>query len=272
MKINVSTLLAVVLVSAAATAEPPTKLRKLIDDSIGWFELLPSEESTEPMQPVVALLWDNNTRDSASGATVVWVAKGRPEAVVAIYPWRGLFCHEFDSLSRGTIVAKRDEKRIWNPETPGLQFRPIDDAPAPDSTRRGRLRQMKALSKQFKATLLGWKTDNSQREELRLMTTPLYRYKIEKPDKVLDGVIFAYASGTDPEVLLLIEAFGDAGQYRWEYAFVRRSSGGLQGRFRSQIVWAAKMHPQKKNPLLNHVEFSRPLDEALEAVEIVATP
>lgn len=266
MKIDVRLMLIVVLLTVTAIAdEPPTKLRQLIDNSIGWYELFPIEQNTEPMQPVVALRWPNNTRGSTDGASVIWIAEGRPEAVAAIYPWNELFIHEFDSLSRGKIVAKRDGEIVWSPTSEGLQFRPIEDVSAPDRSSALRLRQMKALTREFKATLLGWAPDGSQREELRPMSRPLYRYEIEKPDKVLDGALFAYVTGTDPEVLLAIEAFGEAGVYQWQYAFVRRSSGGLEGRFRNQLVWSADKYPQQKNPALNHIVFSRPLDEALES-------
>ncbi len=39
---------------------------------------------------------------------------------------------------------------------------------------------------------------------LRLLSTPLYRYKEE--GKIADGVLFAFVMGTDPECNLLIEA------------------------------------------------------------------
>ncbi|MBC8354334.1 MAG: hypothetical protein H8E66_20255 [Planctomycetes bacterium] len=265
MNFNVTTLAVVMLLSGAASAAEPvvTALREAIDKSIDWYQLFPSENDTKPMKPIVALRWPNNIRGSTDGATVVWVDKGRAEAVVAIYPWEELFIHEFDSLSRGTLVARSDEEVVWNPNKPGLQFHPIDDVPPPAESALVRLRQMKSLTKHFKATLLGWVADNSQREELRMMTRPIYRYEIDKPDKVQDGAIFAYATGTDPEVLLVIEAFGDAGRYAWQYAFVRRSSGGLEGRIRNKIVWVAEKYPQKKNRQSNHVEFSRPLDEVL---------
>jgi len=131
---------------------------------------------------------------------------------------------------------------------------------------------MKALTKLFKAKLLGWASDTSQHEELRMLPTPLYRYAIDKPDKVQDGALFAYVSGTDPEVLLVIEAFGEEGKFQWQYAFVRRTSGGVEGRFRNKLVWTAGKYPAKHKPALNHIEFNRPLDEALSSVASGATP
>ena len=73
-----------VLVAATAADEPDPRLRRLIDDSISWYELF-SPAGGQPMKPAVALRWDNNTRGSAHGATVIWLSRGRPEAVAAIY-------------------------------------------------------------------------------------------------------------------------------------------------------------------------------------------
>lgn len=268
MKTDTRTLVIITLMCATCAAEDPaTTLRQLIDDSIGWYGFYSEETSTEPMKPVIALRWPNNTRGSTDGATVLWIANGRPEAVAAIFPWEGLFVHEFDSLSRGTFVAKRDDRVVWKPTTAGLQFRPITDAPTPAATAPARLRQMKSLTDQFKATLLGWLPDNSQREELRIMSRPIYRYNIDKPAELQDGAIFAYATGTDPEAMLILEAFGAPGDYHWQYAFVRRTSGGLEGRFRNELVWTAEKYPQQRKSTLNHISFSRSLDEALKANE-----
>ncbi len=241
-----------------------TNLRKLIDESIHWYQLLPSEGSTDSMKPLVIMRWPNNIRGSGDGATVVWVANGRPEAVAAIYPWKDLFCHEFDSLSRGTIVAKHKKQIVWQPTEAGLKFRAIPDAPMPARSTAARLRQMKTIAKQFRSTLLGWKTDNSQREELRLLPRPIYRYKIEDPDELLDGALFAFVSGTDPESILVIEAFRVEGKYQWQSAFVRRSSGALEGRFRDTLVWTAKRHPPQKNTHSTHMAFSRNLSAVLQ--------
>lgn len=242
-----------------------TKLRQLIDESVHWYKLLPSLESTESMKAITIMRWPNNTRESSDGATVVWVAAGRPEAVAAIYPYHGkLFVHEFDSLSRGTIVGKRDDQVVWSPAN-GVKFRVVPDSPRPAESRAARLRQMKTLAKEFSSTLLGWRTDNSQREQLRLLTRPLYRYKINKPEKLLDGALFAFVSGTDPESMLVIEAFRVDDRYEWQYAFVRRTTGALESRFRDQVVWKADRFPAKKDRLSTHIEFARPLDAGVQS-------
>jgi len=242
-----------------------TPLRKLIDESIHWYQLRKGAKSETVLEPLIVMRWPNNIRGSTDGASVIWVADGRPEAIGSIYPWQEKFVHEFESLSRGSLEAEFEERLVWKPETAGLEFREIPDAPPPSQSAPLRLRQMKALASQFSSTLLGWRDDGSQVEKLRLILRPLYRYEIKRPDQILDGALFAYAVGTDPETLLVIEAVRRANQWRWEYAFVRQTSAGLEGRFRDQLVWTAQKYPPNKvigNP---HIQFTQPLADVLPA-------
>ena len=96
--------------SADTTPETktPSPLRKLMDESLSWNELFANDRSATPMTAKVVLRWTNNTRGSEDGMTVLYLADGRPEAVCCFYPWEKSLIHEFDSLSRGTLMAKRD--------------------------------------------------------------------------------------------------------------------------------------------------------------------
>ena len=146
------------------------------------------------------------------------------------------FCIEFDSLSRGAVIAKHNGQVVWQPTSAGLEFNKIANSPVPASSRPARLRQLKVLAKRFRSTLLGWQPGNAQREELRLLPSPIYRYRIRQAGDLLDGALFAFASGTDPESLLVLEAVRGANAYSWEYAFARCSSGALEGRLDEKLV------------------------------------
>ena len=41
-------------------------------------------------------------------------------------------------------------------------------------------------------------------QRLRALPQPIYRYKVASSDE--DGAVFAYVSGTDPELLVVIES------------------------------------------------------------------
>jgi hypothetical protein len=248
-----------------AAAEPRT-LRGLIDASVKWYDVYPSLEASEPAQPLVALRWANNTRGSEDGVTILWVAAGRPIAAACVYPWDGRLEHDFESLSRGPIVAKRGEAVVWQPAKGGIAFAPIPSAPAPEEKPAARLRQMKELAGRFRGTLLGWKVDNSDREELRLLTRPLYRYEVQA-GPIIDGAVFALAMGTDPEILLLIEAVQEGDKTSWQYAFARRTSGQLEARLGKSVVWEAERFPTQRDSGLPHFTLATPLPPAIAAEE-----
>ncbi len=257
-------------VSAAKT---PSPLRKLMDESLSWEELYTNEQSATPMTARVAMRWANNTRGSEDGMTVLYLADGRPEAVCCFYPWEKSLHHEFDSLSRGTLIARRDGAVVWRPEKPGVQFQSIPDADVPAEMPAARLRQMKTLANQFSSTMLGWRADKSDRESLRLLPQPLHRYDSKRSD-LLDGAVFAFVQGTDPESLLLLEAFKVGNRFEWQFAFARRTSGELEGRHKDTIVWHADRFPANGDPRSTHRVLSRPIDTSLlgEQIPKVVTP
>ncbi len=86
-----------------------------------------------------------------------------------------------------------------------------------------------------------------KRWELRLLPTPLYRYPAAKTG-VVDGALFALISnaGTDPEVLLILEAREEGGKLRWEYACGRFSDWELHVQRKGTEVYASV--PSDANP------------------------
>lgn len=252
-----------VLARDDSNREPHT-LRELIDATVEEVQVFSNVDASEPAKPLVALRWANNTRGSGSedGMTVLYVHAGRPLAAACIYPWSGNLVHDFEAISRHTVVARRNGAIVWQPRTTGVEFADIPNAPVPETTRAQRLRQMKTLAGQFQSTLLGWKNDDSDRETLRLLPHPLYRYEPEGNDPV-DGAVFAFVLGTDPETLLLLEAAKKGDQLKWQYAFARRTSGELDGRHLGTVVWTAARNPETRNPTKPHFSLARPLPPEL---------
>jgi hypothetical protein len=249
-----------------APLEEPKKLNDLIEKSVNWYDVFPAADSTTPLAPRPVLRWRNVIRGQQGEAMmVVWPHKGRPVAMASIYPWQGKMSHEFDSLSREAKVIARDKDQvIWAPRTAGVEFKDVPDAPRPAKTHAERLRQMKAIAERFKATMTGWQGDDTDREELRLLPRALYRYDLKnakEPDpELLDGALFAYVLGTDPEVVLVLEALGTADKSAWQYALVRATSGGLEVKLGHEVVWTAPKGPANRNPTLPHFTMQRALE------------
>ena len=247
--------------------EEPKKLNDLIEKSVNWYDLLAEEGAATPLTPLPVIRWRNVVRGQVGEAMmVVWPHGGRPVAMASIFPWDGKMCHEFDSLSRGNKLIARDKDRIiWSPEAAGVHFKEMAKSPKPAKTAPERLRQMKAIAEGFKATMTGWSADNSDQEALRLLPRPLYRYDLtngKDPDpSLIDGALFAYVQGTDPEVLLILEAIGTADKAEWQYAFARATSGGLEVKLGDELVWSAKKHPVDRDPKLPHFTMQRILEK-----------
>jgi hypothetical protein len=244
--------------------EEPKRLNELIEKSVHWYDVLPDGD-TAALTPVPVLRWRNVVRGQEGEAMmVIWPHKGRPVAMASIFPWNGNMCHEFDSLSRENKLIARDKDRvIWSPQTAGVEFKEVPRAPRPAKTAAERLRQMKAIAERIKATMTGWQADNADQEPLRLLPRPLYRYDLtnaKEPDpNLLDGALFAYVLGTDPEVVLVLEAVGTADKADWQYALARATAGGLEVKLGDEVVWTARKGPPNRNPKLPHFTMERAL-------------
>jgi hypothetical protein len=241
----------------APEAERDKQVQLLIDATVRQYRLLPASSAQKPLEPQVAIRWRNPTRSGQGNAILVlWIHDGRPAAAASVFAQAQL-CHEFISLSRSAgLVAHEGDELVWAPSVAGVEFQQMEDAPTPDKSPIVRLRQMKELVGRFSATLTGWKSSESRREELRLLPRQLYRYDVKAaeathPD-LRDGAVFAFVQGTDPEVLLLLEAVAeDDRRLGWQYAFARATSGGLEAQLDGKLVWKVEQlldDKSSKNP------------------------
>jgi hypothetical protein len=142
--------------------------------------------------------------------------------------------HEFQSLSSSGFDARyerRDGNWTWHPNRAGLDFFAAEGVAVPGSSAGQRLRQMKAIAERFTAAVDSSAAGTFESpEQLRLLTTPVYRYSAID-EGILDGAMFAFVQGTNPEVLLLIEALDqESNQGAWRYGFARMSCFRLRVR------------------------------------------
>jgi hypothetical protein len=178
--------------------------------------------------------WTDPTREFSVGSLWVWRTSGRPVAVVGIelYAWWSL---EFISLSTGLVKADSDRAH-WAPRKPGVEFHEIPDAPVPAASEGARLRQMREQIKRFTAREY-WVNGNGNHYVLRLLPHPIDRYS-DAAAGVIDGGLFIYANGTNPEMLVMIEAQrnGD-GPPKWSFAAAPFSHAELALKLGTRDVW-----------------------------------
>lgn len=253
---------------ADETQEEAKKLNDLIEKSVDWYNLAVDPSFRDTLAPRPVLRWRNVARKQDGEAMmVIWCHRGRPEALASIYPWEGNLCHEMASLSRtGRGIMARDRSSVvWAPNTPGVEFHDVPDGPEPAESPVARLRQMKSIAERFSATMTGWKGDDSDREELRLLPRALYRYELKEaqaayPD-LYDGALFAFVLGTDPEVVLVIEAIRRGDEKVWQYAFARATSGGLEARLDGKKVWVAEKFPPDRGVIGPQITLAKPIPQ-----------
>jgi hypothetical protein len=224
----------------------PLYLREVKGYSLA-VESAPNRKLELKEEPVFE--WLNPARQDQQGAVFLWLRDGRPAALACIFshpddkfPGRKVM-HELHALDPEKLIVKRDEYNQWKPQA-GLERSELSDAAAPAPTASARLLQMRRLAQEF----TGHELDrDGKRWELRLLPTPLYRYPAAKSG-VIDGALFALMSsaGTDPEVLLLLEAKEEGGKRRWQYACGRFSDWELHVRRKDKEVWSSV--PSEKNP------------------------
>ena len=236
-------------------------------DSLDWYRVFAGPNSREPMKPVPVLRWLNPTRGQKGEPTLIfWTSAGRPEALASVYPWNGNLVYECVSLARDAgLTAKEGGRTIWSPGAAGVAFRDLADAPIPSKNPAARLGQLKGISERFKVALVDTRAGAEVREEMRLLPKPIYRYDLEAakaahPD-LIDGAAFAFAQGTDPEAVLLVEAVRRGDRAAWQYAFSRSTGYPLEAKLGPSAVWSVTGMPTWNDPKLTGVVFGRPLVE-----------
>ncbi|HWB11662.1 MAG TPA: hypothetical protein VG826_20695 [Pirellulales bacterium] len=212
---------------------PARQRMEIMRNAIGGFRVRSSQiESPSALkfrdEPV--LRYNDQSRLGDNGAQALLDAtawrlgeKGRPLALVTleIYPFDGgtaVLTYEFVSLSPSSFEMKNTRGVTWMPASTELTMVALEDAPAPAESPRSRLVQMRQLARRFTCQ----EELQGEKIECRLLAQPIDRYDDEAAG-ILDGAIFIFANGTNPEMGLVMEC-SDKG---WSYGVFRLSSATL---------------------------------------------
>ena len=216
---------------------------KLMKESVKGFTITRADDRESAIRVLAEpafRLGKQGVGNVFDGAIFLWAdATGRPESAMQMFLLKtreepkGIWLHEFTSLSTRPLTATDRGEIRWRPAQPGLTFRPLDGAPKPGATPAQRLRQMRELAGGFRATDnfgdRGWLA-------LRRLTTPIARYG--KPGGAPeDGALFAFVTGTDPEVFLFIEDRPGAAGLEWQYALAPMTCYALKVERDGRQVW-----------------------------------
>ena len=228
---------------AKAVKEPkedssPTVMKKTIDS----VEITIGKDVTDKLVRVDGPIqrWSNPLVRIVDATVFLWTRDGRPAVVsqVADVTDEGVW-QEFQSLTTEPLLGTRDGQSYWAPIAAGIKWERAPTTEAPAATPELRRVQMRKIAEKFRvADLFEFKEPN----QLRLLATPLYRYSAPKAG-VRDGALFSYALGTDPEVLLLIEAQQEGDAETWKVAFARLTGFACRATLDDKEFWSCKVMP-----------------------------
>ena len=211
------------------------------------FRLAGRDRSEVKLHPEPLLRWTNHVIQEDDGLLFIWTEgdRGRPIAGAQFFVQGPIWHHEFQSLSVDGFDTRFEGEGgagwAWRPKGPGLDFVGDAQSERPAAAANQRMRQMKAIAERFTAAVDPDGKFESP-EQLRLLTSPVYRY-VATAQGILDGAVFVFAQGTNPEVLLLIEAVGTDAATAWRYGFARMSCFNLRVMRGDQIVWIRDRAP-----------------------------
>src|SRR5205823_481570 len=99
---------------------------------------------------------------------------------------------------------------------------------------------------------------NNESIECRLLTQPIDRYQ-SASEKIVDGAIFAFANGTNPELGVVFESDGE----RWRYGTLRltaaEASVTLDGR---QVTFYEKFNARgRRDGPYNNASYTIEMDK-----------
>jgi hypothetical protein len=224
------------------------KLKQLADDSRARAERVEVNVATgdraikAKVRPVPLIKYTDVPRHIEMATLWVWEDGGRPVAIGKVEAYhrpgtpRWLYC--FTSASTGLVDAKWPTGQRFRATEPGIKWAALD-GPTPAGTPAARLRQMKELFRHFSATT----TDDVLKtsEELRPLARPLHEYS-SPGHGVVQGVLCGFAAnGTNPDVVVALEAVapagGKAGPTTWRYGVVGMTASGITVRLSKAEVY-----------------------------------
>lgn len=225
------------------------------------------------------LRWSNPTIGSVFGDVYLWTLDGRPAVVASWYryyspAWGRTL--EVSLLGPRALQGEYRGTRFWSPQLEGGEFQALTAAKTPVATRSGRMTQMRQLADDFEVILSDTRVPQDVpggqvvERSLRQLTRPLFRYDPEHlPAGCVDGALFAFVEGTDPELFLILEAWGDGAPelQTWHYTVARMNGDALEVRYRSEPVARFDALAQtQEQPAQSYTLFSleRPLSVSEE--------
>ncbi|QEG43595.1 hypothetical protein [Roseimaritima ulvae] len=217
---------------------------------LSTLQMTPADAVGSP-QPIAlskkpVLRYDDPTRANEFGSVWLWSADGRPTALLDSYRHtEGLWAMVTVQLDDGAFDVAMDGQPWWTPREPEVNWLPVPNGDSVAANERTRMIQMRNIARKFAAHEF-WDPNNS-RFELRLLPRPLHRYK-DTARGIQDGTVFVFANGTNPEIILMLEARGKGSDLAWQMGFARLGHAEMHVLLDQQTIWTVpRANPTKRS-------------------------
>ncbi|MCG8652736.1 MAG: hypothetical protein MI861_23050 [Pirellulales bacterium] len=216
------------------------------------YEVLTESDALRQLKlhPRPLIRFNNLVSGVPDGIIVMWTDGVRPAVLAQVFQLKDKrWLHEVQSMAANPLTMRdtKSNKVVWHPREPGLTWQRLEDVVVRGETDTIRLRQMKKIAADFTAVdKFQVSADDTARSpySLRLLPNPLYRYSDDKRG-VVDGAVFAFVHGTDPEMFLLLEAKKtEGGAKTWRYALAPMTCWAIDAQYNGQPVWSV---PERLN-------------------------
>jgi hypothetical protein len=207
--------------------------------------------------------YDDQPRRFIDATMWIWTDGVRPVACQKIEARRHvntnkpLWGYCFTSLSADPVAARWPADRDWTSTEAGIAFQPVPGTDSPAATSAARRRQAREIARRFACRMLVNPRTN-ETAEMRLLTTPIYEYA-DPESKLLLGAVFGFEmNGTNPDLLVLVEARGEGDTLAWHFAPARMTTGGLTLKYGDKTVWEVPFVEPHTGPYSNWLFFATP--------------
>jgi len=189
------------------------------------------------MVPEPVQRWDNTIATVIDGVITVYTRRSRPDVVAQFHIHQNRFVvNEFARICDEPLHMSRHGRTVWNPAEKWSEFKPLPNAPSDaGKTPELRLVQMRRQAERFSI-----RDERDGKVEtattLRLMPQPVYRYQDE--EDLIDGAMFLFVSGVDPQAVLLVELRKlPKEKPSWHYVLAPVTIYELTASLDSAVVW-----------------------------------
>jgi hypothetical protein len=182
------------------------------------------------------LRWSDAVSNAADGVLAVYAHNGgRPDAVAQFFfNFQKRWILELTIIPDADVTVLRSGREHWKPSEFVCKFTDLPNSPVPADKPVLRLAQMRAIAADF--AVVDYFGVQEMKVDLRLLTQPAYRYAEE--GRIVDGAMFIFAHGTNPECCVLLEAYQDGQASRYRYAVAPMSIYKLEARYKDAPVWS----------------------------------